>query len=495
MGLSWLRGLVVKSESSKRVGGRTNPVRRLRFLPKVEVLEERWTPSTTDGGLGGGLLGGGLGGIPQPGQLGFGAATSTVMENGSTATITVVRTGGSDGPVTVNYATGDGSATAGKDYASTQGLLSFATGETTKTFSIPILNDGQVDGAETVNLTLSNATGGATLANPSTAVLTIEESVPPTITSLSPPSTPEQGAGFTLTVTGAGFTSDATVRWNNSNLPTTVVNGAQLQAQVPASLLAEEGTASVTVVSSAGTSNALTFSVTDPGVIARGVAVTATAGVGFTGQAVASFTDPGGAEPNASDPSGTAYTASIDWGDGTPGQPDVTPGTVSGPDAGGAFTVSGSHTYAAEGSYTITTTVSHEGAPSATVTSSAVIQRVPPPTPEPASPPAVDIGNAVSPVNPALFVTAAGSSQNANLALTLSDPLEGPHYGFISWGDGQSQVVALGSGTGGFFPVTHRYPKQHSRHARHVTITVVAFDPHSQAFSNVVTIPYTIRPT
>src|SRR5262249_7870881 len=48
----------------------------------------------------------------QPGVLQFSAAAYTVNETQATATITVTRTGGSNVPVTVHYATSDGTATA-----------------------------------------------------------------------------------------------------------------------------------------------------------------------------------------------------------------------------------------------------------------------------------------------------------------------------------------------------------------------------------------------
>src|SRR5262249_29543960 len=112
---------------------------------------------------------------PQPGTLQFNSSNYSVNENQGTATITVTRTGGSDGAVAVNYATSNGTATAGSDYTATSGTLSFAAGETSKTFTVPITNDTLVEGNETVNLTLSNPTGGATLGTQNTAVLTIQD--------------------------------------------------------------------------------------------------------------------------------------------------------------------------------------------------------------------------------------------------------------------------------------------------------------------------------
>src|SRR5262249_7683372 len=110
-----------------------------------------------------------------PGALQFSNASYSVSESGGTATITVTRTGGSTGSVTVNYATSNGTATPGSDYTAASGPLTFAAGETTKTFTVPIINDTLVEGDETVNLTLSSPTGGATLGSQSTATLTIQD--------------------------------------------------------------------------------------------------------------------------------------------------------------------------------------------------------------------------------------------------------------------------------------------------------------------------------
>ena len=63
------------------------------------------------------------------------------------------------GTVTVDFATADGTATAGEDYTATSGTLTFAVGETHKTVAVPILDDTHDEGQETFTLRLSNASG------------------------------------------------------------------------------------------------------------------------------------------------------------------------------------------------------------------------------------------------------------------------------------------------------------------------------------------------
>ena len=61
--------------------------------------------------------------------------------------------------VTVDYATLNGSAKAGEDYAATAGTLTFQTGETEKTVAVPILFDGRQDTGESFTLALANPAG------------------------------------------------------------------------------------------------------------------------------------------------------------------------------------------------------------------------------------------------------------------------------------------------------------------------------------------------
>lgn len=109
------------------------------------------------------------------GVLAFSNANYRVNEYDGSATITVVRTGTEQGEITVDYATQDETATGGQDYSATAGTLIFATGETQKSFTIPILPDSVTEGEEHVTLSLTNATNGAILGAPSTAVLTIDD--------------------------------------------------------------------------------------------------------------------------------------------------------------------------------------------------------------------------------------------------------------------------------------------------------------------------------
>ncbi len=68
-------------------------------------------------------------------------------------------------PITVNYATADGTAIAGSDYTATSGTLTFAPGELSKTVAVPILGDTLVEPDETFSLNLSNPSSGNLIAD------------------------------------------------------------------------------------------------------------------------------------------------------------------------------------------------------------------------------------------------------------------------------------------------------------------------------------------
>lgn len=110
------------------------------------------------------------------GSLQFSAANYTVAESGLKATITVTRTGGSASGVTVQYATGNGTAVAPGDYTPASGTLTFGANIASQTFQVTIANDTLDESDETVQLTLLTPGGfGATLGAQTTATLSITD--------------------------------------------------------------------------------------------------------------------------------------------------------------------------------------------------------------------------------------------------------------------------------------------------------------------------------
>lgn len=115
--------------------------------------------------------------LPLPvGRLQFGVAAYSVDEGAGSAIVMITRSGGSAGAVAVDFATGDNSAIAGADYGATTMTVNFADGDTApKAISIPITDDTLDESDETVNLALSNVTGGASIGAIGSAVLTIRD--------------------------------------------------------------------------------------------------------------------------------------------------------------------------------------------------------------------------------------------------------------------------------------------------------------------------------
>jgi len=136
--------------------------------------------------------------------LEFAAPAYQVMEYARLAVVDVRRTGGTVNPVQVDFATSDGTATAGKDYVAAQGTLAFAgdayvpapdgsgqllfqPGETNKSIYFRILDDSLGEGDETFKVTLKNprsparnALTNSTVLGPqtNTVVTIIDDEVP-----------------------------------------------------------------------------------------------------------------------------------------------------------------------------------------------------------------------------------------------------------------------------------------------------------------------------
>jgi hypothetical protein len=116
---------------------------------------------------------------PAANAFSFSAASYSVSETAGSATVTVTRAGPALGTASVAYSTSDGSATSPSDYTPVSGTLSFAAGQRSATFSVPIVDDADFEQPESLNVALSVPVGGAaSLAEPSAATVTIDSDDP-----------------------------------------------------------------------------------------------------------------------------------------------------------------------------------------------------------------------------------------------------------------------------------------------------------------------------
>ena len=136
-------------------------------------------------------------------------ADLSVSEDGGTATVTVSLSAAAAQTVTVDYATTDGTATAGGDYGSVSGTLTFAAGSTRQTFTVPITDDTVAgEGREAFGVTLSNSTN-ATLSDAEATVTISDDDVTRTFEI--------QGTGATSDLAGRTVTTRGVVTAIDSN--------------------------------------------------------------------------------------------------------------------------------------------------------------------------------------------------------------------------------------------------------------------------------------
>jgi hypothetical protein len=99
-------------------------------------------------------------------------ATEGVIAN---LPVTITRSGDANSAASVNYATQDGTATAGSDYTATSGTLFFNPGETSKTIFVPIIDNATAEPSETFTVVLSSPTGGFISGTVNTVTITITD--------------------------------------------------------------------------------------------------------------------------------------------------------------------------------------------------------------------------------------------------------------------------------------------------------------------------------
>ena len=192
-----LRYKTVRDDALAVTGGEVTDVRRI--APQATDKNRRWEitvepdsfgdvavtlPATTDCAAAGAVC-------HEDGRMLSAAASGTVpgpalsvadarAEEGTDATLdfAVTLVPARTAAVTVEYATADGTATAGSDYTATSGTLTFAAGETQKTVSVPVLDDDTDEGSETLTLRLSNAQGANIADGEATGTITNSDPIP-----------------------------------------------------------------------------------------------------------------------------------------------------------------------------------------------------------------------------------------------------------------------------------------------------------------------------
>ena len=159
--------------------------------------------------------------------LAFTSSTEEVNEDGGTVTLTVFRDGGTDGVVTVDYATSGGTATEDQDYTGQTGTLTFADGVDSQSITVDITDDIFIESNETFVVTPSSITGGAQLGSPASVTVTIVEDDAPGELAFSTDTATvsEDGGSITLTVTRTNG-NDGVVTVNYQTVDGTGANGA-----------------------------------------------------------------------------------------------------------------------------------------------------------------------------------------------------------------------------------------------------------------------------
>jgi phosphatidylethanolamine-binding protein (PEBP) family uncharacterized protein len=120
-----------------------------------------------------------------PGLVQFTQYHETINETANHLTVTVERTGGSDGKITVKYTTNNGTALAQQDFEAISNTLTWEDGENDdKTITLLLKDDDEAEIAETFTITLKDITGGASLGNETMTITIISDDI------VEPPSFP-----------------------------------------------------------------------------------------------------------------------------------------------------------------------------------------------------------------------------------------------------------------------------------------------------------------
>jgi hypothetical protein len=322
----------------------------------------------------------------------------------------------------------------------------------------------------TVNISVTDpAANGSPGGTTSTLPLTIlPANAQPVVGGLSPASATAGGPAFTLMISGSGFTASSIVTFNSTVVSSAFESATQLQASIPASLIAVGGTPFVTVTNPGGNpSVVVSFTVNNPVPSATGLSFTsvpegnpaATVSIVGTNFNSGSTVYVNGSSSGTTYMSSTLLSAALTTADfAHSGQLNV---TVDNPAPGGGN--SSALTIVVEDFKVTATTASNSVAPGQTVTFSLMIvpannttanpvtftvSGLPTGTTATFSPAMIPAGSGATPVT--LTITTTPNSFGS-VPMASQRPYSGPRVMALYWG-----ILALALLPLGFFALTDR---------------------------------------
>ncbi|MFK0735237.1 MAG: beta strand repeat-containing protein, partial [Gloeotrichia echinulata HAB0833] len=180
------------------------------------------------------------------------SASQTLVEGDTSpqnASYTVTLSNASSQTITVNYATANGTATAGSDYTSTTGTLTFNPGVTSQVINIPILNDSINEANESFTLTLTSPTN-ASLGTTTTVTTTLTDTLTASVTTTLPANVENLTLTGTAAINGTGNAGDNILIGNSANNTLSGGDGNDTYAFLATSAL---GTDTITETTTGGT--------------------------------------------------------------------------------------------------------------------------------------------------------------------------------------------------------------------------------------------------
>ncbi|HYG25023.1 MAG TPA: Calx-beta domain-containing protein [Verrucomicrobiae bacterium] len=166
-----------------------------------------------------------------PGTISFASPTYSASEGDSSVLVTAIRTGGTSGNVSVSYTTVASNGVSGVNYVHSSGLLSFNDGQSSRSFTVPLVDNSAVQGTVRFSIVLSAPTGGASLGVPSTTVVSVADN----------------DEALSIAASGAALISESTPNgWIDTNETVTLAFGLRVASgtnigNLTATLLATNG--------------------------------------------------------------------------------------------------------------------------------------------------------------------------------------------------------------------------------------------------------------